>query len=67
MEWVGPAWATWRLRLLVAVPLGIIAGRWSWNAFAEQIGALPRPVVPPSLVTGVVLGALVLCKVLRSE
>ena len=45
----------------VAVPLGIIAGRWSWNAFAEQIGALPRPVVPPSLVTGVVLGALVLC------
>ena len=47
--------------LLVAVPLGIVAGRWSWNAFAEQIGALPRPMVPPSLVTGVVLGALVLC------
>jgi len=36
--------------LLAGVPLGIVAGRLSWAAFADQIGVSPTPVVPLLLV-----------------
>lgn len=32
--------------LLVAVPLGVAAGRWGWTLFADQLGAVPEPVTP---------------------
>ena len=34
------------LALVFGVPLGIAAGRWGWNVFADQLGVLPEPVTP---------------------
>jgi hypothetical protein len=33
------------LALLVGLPLGIAAGRWGWNLFANQLGVVPEPQV----------------------
>jgi hypothetical protein len=33
------------LALLVGLPLGIAAGRWGWNLFANQLGIVPEPQV----------------------
>jgi predicted lysophospholipase L1 biosynthesis ABC-type transport system permease subunit len=46
--------------LVVAVPLGIIAGRWGWRTIAAQVGVPAVAVVPPLAVAGVALVALVL-------
>jgi hypothetical protein len=52
--------------ILVGVPLGVVAGRWLWNLFAEQIYAVPYPTVPvPSLVL-VGVGTLVLANVIAA-
>ncbi len=44
----------------VGVPVGIIAGRWLWVLFANQIYAVPQPTIPTVLIVSVGLGALVL-------
>ncbi|MET0902507.1 MAG: ABC transporter permease, partial [Acidimicrobiales bacterium] len=49
--------------LVVAVPLGIMVGRWGWRLIAEGLGVAAVPVVPPVAVSAVVLGALVLANV----
>ncbi len=46
--------------LVVGVPLGIVAGRYLWNLFANEIHAVPVPAVSPLMVTLIVVGALVL-------
>jgi hypothetical protein len=33
------------LALLIGIPLGIAAGRWGWNFFANQLGIVPEPQV----------------------
>ncbi|MFL5796922.1 MAG: FtsX-like permease family protein [Actinomycetota bacterium] len=33
------------IALVVGVPLGLAAGRWTWTYFADQIGVVPEPVV----------------------
>jgi putative ABC transport system permease protein len=40
------ATTTVAIALLVGLPLGVAAGRWSWTAFADNLGVLPDPVVP---------------------
>jgi len=52
--------------LLLGVPLGIVAGRTSWTAFADQIGVLPEPVVPLALV-GATIGAMAIVAVVVGE
>jgi ABC-type lipoprotein release transport system permease subunit len=42
--------------ILVGVPLGAAFGRWLWTLFANQIGAVPYPVVP---IWSVVLASFV--------
>lgn len=42
--------------ILVGVPLGAALGRWLWTLFANQIGAVPYPVVP---IWSIVLASLV--------
>lgn len=42
--------------IVVGVPLGAALGRWLWTLFANQIGAVPDPVVP---ILSVVLASLV--------
>ncbi len=33
------------IALLVGVPLGLAAARWTWTYFADQLGVVPEPVV----------------------
>ncbi|MFL6206535.1 MAG: FtsX-like permease family protein, partial [Acidimicrobiales bacterium] len=51
------------LALVVAVPLGIMVGRWGWRLVAEGLGVAAVPVIPPVAVLAVALGALVLANV----
>ena len=46
--------------LVVGLPLGVAAGRWTWYLFAEQIEFVPEPVTPISLVLLVVPAAVLL-------
>ena len=48
------------LGALAGVPLGIVAGRYLWNLFANEIHAVPAPTVSAAAVILVTLGALVL-------
>jgi hypothetical protein len=52
--------------IVVGVPLGVIAGRWLWNLFAEQIYAVPYPTVPVLSLVLVGLGTLVLANVVAA-
>jgi hypothetical protein len=46
--------------IVVGVPLGLALGRWLWTLFANQIGAVPLPVVPVISVVASCLIALAL-------
>ena len=35
---------------VIGLPLGVIAGRWAWTVFAEQLGVPPSPVIPVALI-----------------
>jgi ABC-type lipoprotein release transport system permease subunit len=48
------------LSLVVAVPLGVALGRWTWTLLAHDLGVVARPQVPWLMLTAVVGGALVL-------
>jgi ABC-type lipoprotein release transport system permease subunit len=52
--------------IVVGVPLGVIAGRWLWNLFAEQIYAVPYPTVPVLSLVLVGLGTFVLANVVAA-
>jgi hypothetical protein len=52
--------------IVVGVPLGVIAGRWLWNLFAEQIYAVPYPTVPVLSLVLVGVGTLVLANVIAA-
>ena len=45
--------------LVVGLPLGIAAGRWGWQLFADRLGVPPQPVIPLVLV-GLLVPATVL-------
>lgn len=32
--------------LAIGVPLGLMTGRWAWNLFVDQLGAVPQVVIP---------------------
>ena len=32
--------------LVVGLPLGIAVGRWTWHAFADNVGVVPEPAIP---------------------
>ncbi len=44
--------------LLIGVPLGLIAGRWAWTLFADQIGVAPAASLPLTTVLATVPLAL---------
>jgi ABC-type antimicrobial peptide transport system permease subunit len=48
------------LGALIGVPLGIALGRVLWNAFADELHVLARPIVPPIWVAIIAVGAVVL-------
>jgi FtsX-like permease family len=32
--------------LVIGVPIGLAAGRWAWDAFANNVGVVPEPAIP---------------------
>lgn len=52
--------------IVAGVPLGVVAGRWLWNLFAEQIYAVPYPTVPVLSLVLVGVGTLVLANVIAA-
>ena len=49
--------------LVVALPVGITAGRWLYHGFADGIGVIVEPVVPLLALSAVVLAAVALVQV----
>jgi hypothetical protein len=45
--------------ILVGLPLGVAAGRWTWRLTAEQLGVASPPVTPPLLILAIATGAVV--------
>jgi hypothetical protein len=52
--------------LVVGVPLGVAAGRWTWGLVASQLGVRDQPVVPVLVVAIVVAGSLVAANAVAS-
>jgi hypothetical protein len=50
--------------IVIGVPLGVVAGQAIWNAFANNLGAVPFSVVPIWLVGGLAVGVLVVANLL---
>jgi len=61
------AWQTMTLALIgiiVGVPLGVVVGRATWKAFANNLGAVPVSIVPIWLVVVLVAGVIVVANLL---
>jgi ABC-type lipoprotein release transport system permease subunit len=48
------------------VPVGLIVGRSLWDLFANEIHAVPRPVVPTLTIALVAIGALVVANLVAA-
>lgn len=61
------AWQSTTLALVgivIGAPLGLLAGRAIWNAFADNLGVVPVSVVPVWLVVAVVAGVVVVANLI---
>lgn len=61
------AWQATTLAVIGAVvgtPLGVVIGRVVWRAFANNLGAVPVPVVPIWLLVALVVGVVVVANVI---
>ena len=45
--------------LLIGLPLGVAAGRWAWQWFADHLGVANDPITPTVTIGGLVLLSLV--------
>ena len=52
--------------IVVGLPLGVVAGRWLWNLFADQIYAIPYPTVSVLALGLVVVGTLLLANAIAA-
>jgi ABC-type lipoprotein release transport system permease subunit len=50
--------------IIIGVPLGVVAGRDVWGAFANNLGAVPVSVVPIWLVCVMVAGVAVVANLI---
>ena len=48
----------------IAIPIGIILGRYGWRLFADQFGVVPDPAVPLYLMVALLPSALVLANLI---
>jgi ABC-type antimicrobial peptide transport system permease subunit len=54
------------IAVLIGIPLGIAAGRWSWRLFAEELGVVPDATVPIAAVLVVVPAALLVANLIAA-
>ena len=40
--------------LVIAIPLGLVIGRWTWSSFADNLGVAAAVVMPAAAVLAVV-------------
>ena len=52
--------------LTIGIPLGIVAGRLLWLAFARQLSAVPDPVIPAGPIMLAAVTALILANVVAA-
>ncbi len=52
--------------VVIGVPTGLIAGRSLWYLFANEIHAVPRPIVPMLTIAIIAVGALILANVVAA-
>jgi hypothetical protein len=52
--------------LMVGIPLGVAAGRWTWTLFAEQLGIAPSPSVPIAWLLLGIPGAILLANLVAA-
>ena len=52
--------------MIIGVPVGVITGRSLWVLFADEINAVPAPIVPSALIAVMVVGALVLANIVAA-
>ena len=52
------------LSVAIAIPIGIILGRYGWRLFADQFGVVPDPAVPLYLMVALLPSALVLANLI---
>ena len=52
--------------LLIGVPLGVLAGRWTWRRFALDLGVAPGTQLALGVFVGVAVGALVVANVIAA-
>ncbi|HLM96089.1 MAG TPA: FtsX-like permease family protein [Acidimicrobiales bacterium] len=50
--------------LVIGIPLGVAAGKLTWNAFAQNIGVVPVSVVQADVIVFIAIGALVVANLL---
>lgn len=50
--------------IIIGIPLGVAAGKATWNAFANNLGAVPVSVVPIWLVGALIAGVVVVANLL---
>jgi hypothetical protein len=50
--------------IIIGVPLGVAAGQATWNAFANNLGAVPVSVVPVWLMGALIAGVVVVANLL---
>jgi ABC-type lipoprotein release transport system permease subunit len=52
--------------LLAGLPLGIVAGRWSWAIFAGSLGVATDPTVPAPALLAIIPAALTLASLIAA-
>jgi hypothetical protein len=52
--------------LLAGLPLGIVAGRWSWAIFAGSLGVATHPAVPAPALLAIIPAALILTSLIAA-
>ena len=50
--------------IVLGIPLGVVIGRTVWNAFANNLGVVPDPVIPVLLTVVLAAGVLVAANVI---
>ncbi|MDQ3978982.1 MAG: FtsX-like permease family protein [Actinomycetota bacterium] len=54
------AWLLVIPALLVALPLGVAAGRWAWMTFAQELGVIPHATIPLPALAAIAAVSLVI-------
>jgi hypothetical protein len=52
--------------LLIGIPVGVAFGRWLWLVFANQLSAVPDPVVPATSIALAAVAALILANLVAA-